>query len=747
MLKANEAVATATLPLVARWDRDSQLTAELRPVVDPLMARLQNAQAPEAERAQVAAGLLGLRNLNPQIIPAVAGLLTGDAPLSLKRSVAEALGNVPDPKIGEALVKAYPQVSFEARDPVFAQIAKRPEWTDLLLTRLQQEEIQLSQLGPLLIHRLRTHPDQATATRAAKVIDDIRGPEMKEKDQLVKRFAHAVEQKGNLERGRELFTQNCANCHKFNGEGRDVAPDLTGMGAHGPHDLLLHILDPNRVVEPNFVTFSIETKDDLSYDGIIARENRSTVVLRNATGDYEIRQDDITSRRTTGMSLMPNGFEALGEEGLRDLIFYMCDNEASSKYRILDLSPAFTVDSTKGIYMENDDRPNLNFRRFGLATVDDIPFDILSPQRTVTGKNLIGLKGGQGFAKTLPQKVEVPVDVEASRLHFLGGVGGWAFPCCGENKNEGLPVVKVTVHFADNTQKELVLRNGVEFADYIGKYDVPGSREAQGLLRNGQIRWFSKDLGRSGKITKLTLESYNNAVAPTLVAITAELASSGDQVASKPQGGIRTLIVGGHASHDFPRWFNQEDTKTLARDGLADVSYTDQLGEVAEKLPNLDVLVLSNNQPINDPKLRSAIFDFVNAGKGLVLVHAGLWYNHRDWPEFNARLAGGGSRSHENLGPFEVTITDPSHPVTQGVPEKFTIKDELYRHQADPSGAGMKVLATGKSTVNKPYPVLWITEHDKARIVALTLGHDGDAHNLPAYQTLLRNAVKWAAGK
>ena len=43
-------------------------------------------------------------------------------------------------------------------------------------------------------------------------------------------------------------------------EGKDIAPDLTGMGAHGPADLIVHILDPNRLVEPNFVAFSIETK-------------------------------------------------------------------------------------------------------------------------------------------------------------------------------------------------------------------------------------------------------------------------------------------------------------------------------------------------------------------------------------------------------------------------------------------------------------------------------------------------------
>ena len=45
---------------------------------------------------------------------------------------------------------------------------------------------------------------------------------------------------------------------------------------------------------------------------------------------------------------MPDGFEALGKEGLRDLIAYMMADE--SKFRIVDLSSAFTVDSSKGIY-------------------------------------------------------------------------------------------------------------------------------------------------------------------------------------------------------------------------------------------------------------------------------------------------------------------------------------------------------------------------------------------------------------
>src|SRR5205807_3892542 len=141
-------------------------------------------------------------------------------------------------------------------------------------------------------------------------------------------FKPVVERSGgNVENGHRLFAANCITCHMFKNEGRDLAPNLTGMGAHGAADLLVHILDPNRQVEPNFFSTSIETKDDLSYDGIIARENRSEVVLRNASGDFTIPRNNIRGRRSTGLSLMPEGFEALGGRGLREWLAYLGADE------------------------------------------------------------------------------------------------------------------------------------------------------------------------------------------------------------------------------------------------------------------------------------------------------------------------------------------------------------------------------------------------------------------------------------
>ena len=206
---------------------------------------------------------------------------------------------------------------------------------------------------------------------------------------------------------------------------------------------------------------------------------------------------------------------------------------------------------------------------------------------------------------------------------------------------------------------------------------------------------------------------------------------------------LRVLIVGGGGSHDFDRWYKQEDAATLERDGLAKVTYTSDPATIAAQLPETDVLLLANNQPINDPATRRAIFAHAAAGKGLVLAHAAIWYNWKDWPEYNVRLVGGGSRSHEKYGPFNVALRG-KHPVTRKVPKSFTLDDELYHFNADPAAAKITVLAQSTNDKGVTHPAVFVVEHPNARIVGLALGHDAKSHELAAYQTLLRNAVKWA---
>lgn len=219
----------------------------------------------------------------------------------------------------------------------------------------------------------------------------------------------------------------------------------------------------------------------------------------------------------------------------------------------------------------------------------------------------------------------------------------------------------------------------------------------------------------------------------------------GHVYADPPKRPIKVLMVGGGESHDFDTWYRGTDVEILRKKNFAEVIYTDDTDSVLDQLAGIDVLYLTNNQPFKDPKTREAIIAFADSGRGLVLGHAALWYNWADWPEYNVNIVSGGSRGHDRYGEFEVTVTGKKHPVMKGVPAKFTLKDELYYYKVDPKGPGIQVLATAKSDKPETYPSVFVVNHPKTRIVGIALGHDGESHELEAYQKMLINAIRWVA--
>lgn len=220
------------------------------------------------------------------------------------------------------------------------------------------------------------------------------------------------------------------------------------------------------------------------------------------------------------------------------------------------------------------------------------------------------------------------------------------------------------------------------------------------------------------------------------IAITTVVAQQTDQ-------NTDILIVGGGTHHNFDRWFNLEDSKILAEAGAV-TRYTEYPEHIPDVLSEIDILYLSNNQPLPDEDLRKSIFDFVESGNDLLLVHAAIWYNWDDWTEYNQKLVGGGSNSHPPYGEFEVQVVDSGHPVMNAVPETFMIKDELYRFEKEDEGSDIHVLAKGiEPETGDEYPVAWTVDYGEGRIVCITLGHDGEAHTHKAYKTILQNSVEW----
>jgi len=135
--------------------------------------------------------------------------------------------------------------------------------------------------------------------------------------------------KGDAASGRKIFFQEgvqCSRCHRINGEGTDFGPDLSQIAKkYDRPQILENILFPSKIVEPNFIAYSIETKDDLSYSGLILKRTAEEIVFKDSTAkEIHLRAGDVKSVQAQSLSVMPELLlQALTAQDVADLLEYL----------------------------------------------------------------------------------------------------------------------------------------------------------------------------------------------------------------------------------------------------------------------------------------------------------------------------------------------------------------------------------------------------------------------------------------
>jgi putative heme-binding domain-containing protein len=121
----------------------------------------------------------------------------------------------------------------------------------------------------------------------------------------------------------------CATCHRFNGEGGSIGPDLTGSGnRYTLRDLLENIIDPSRVISDQYDSHEIVKKDGSTILGrIVVEENGKVFVMTNPFAPNDqmaINESEIARKETRKVSMMPPGLiNALNQVELLDLVAYL----------------------------------------------------------------------------------------------------------------------------------------------------------------------------------------------------------------------------------------------------------------------------------------------------------------------------------------------------------------------------------------------------------------------------------------
>src|SRR5262249_45227651 len=82
-----------------------------------------------------------------------------------------------------------------------------------------------------------------------------------------------LEGPADAEAGRRIFFHprlaNCSRCHRVDGRGSDIGPDLSGIGRTERRHVLESILQPDLIVAPAYQTWTILTADGKTYTAML----------------------------------------------------------------------------------------------------------------------------------------------------------------------------------------------------------------------------------------------------------------------------------------------------------------------------------------------------------------------------------------------------------------------------------------------------------------------------------------------
>jgi len=119
----------------------------------------------------------------------------------------------------------------------------------------------------------------------------------------------------------------CSKCHTTDGSGGKAGPDLHAAGdAFARRDLADAVLTPSANIAVGYTTTVIKTKSGDVYDGVVKDAGADgSVAIMGADGKLvRLAPDQIAQRRTTELSLMPEGLDSgLSQQEFADLIEYL----------------------------------------------------------------------------------------------------------------------------------------------------------------------------------------------------------------------------------------------------------------------------------------------------------------------------------------------------------------------------------------------------------------------------------------
>jgi putative heme-binding domain-containing protein len=245
----------------------------------------------------------------------------------LNTTAVQGLALFDDPALGVQLAKSYKAFHPSERPAVIETLITRPAFARALLDQMAAGQIPKGDLSAFQARQVQGLGDAAVTERLETVWGKVRESAAEKKAQMAAlkaRLTPAVLAAADKGKGRVVFQQACASCHKLYGQGADIGPDLTGAGRDNLDYLLENILDPSAVVNADYRMTRFALEDGRVLDGQIKARTPQTVTVQLVKEVVVLRVSDVTAQKPSDQSLMPDGLlNPLTPDQVRDLFAYL----------------------------------------------------------------------------------------------------------------------------------------------------------------------------------------------------------------------------------------------------------------------------------------------------------------------------------------------------------------------------------------------------------------------------------------
>jgi len=343
------------LTLAERLDRDWRGAADdprLRRAIEASLALPETrdaaieAAAATGDRRYAASIIEALQDESAAVptraaaVEAIARLRPDRARALLEAIVDQARRDGASDPIAEAALRALPELGF-ARDRLveitvdtayplglrreaLRSAAQRSETAAQILDLAAEGQLP-DDLTVTASTLLNAHPDGRIRRRASEVLSLAKAG-----GRPLPPIAELLRRRGDPERGRRVFFEagevKCASCHRVQGRGEWIGPDLSTIGTkYGRDGLLTSILNPSEAIGYNFRSVVAALADGRILTGLPVEDTPERLVIKTAEGErLALDPSEIEERATSDLSLMPEGLaQQLSDQELVDLLAFL----------------------------------------------------------------------------------------------------------------------------------------------------------------------------------------------------------------------------------------------------------------------------------------------------------------------------------------------------------------------------------------------------------------------------------------